>query len=106
VEALGRYIDAVRAAGVRHGTELVIFGHAGDGNLHVNLLPDVTVAGWEERIAGIYADVTAAVISLGGTLSGEHGDGRLRAAPSARSTGPRSWSCSVASRRPSTRWAF
>ena len=35
-------------------------------------------AGWEERIAGIYAEVTAAVIALGGTLSGEHGDGRLR----------------------------
>ncbi len=78
VESLGRYIEAVRGAGVRHGIELVIFGHAGDGNLHVNLLPDVTATGWEERIAGIYADVTAAVVALGGTLSGEHGDGRLR----------------------------
>jgi len=79
VEALSRYIEAVRAAGQKYGIELVMFGHAGDGNLHVNLLPDVSSAGWEERVAGIYADVTAAVIRLGGTLSGEHGDGRLRA---------------------------
>jgi FAD/FMN-containing dehydrogenase len=79
VESLGRYIEAVRGAGEIHGIELVIFGHAGDGNLHVNLLPDVTRAGWEERIAGIYADVTEFVVGVGGTLSGEHGDGRLRA---------------------------
>jgi FAD/FMN-containing dehydrogenase len=77
--ALSRYIDAVRAAGRKHGIDVVMFGHAGDGNLHVNLLPDVTIDGWEERVLSIYREVTAAVESLGGTLSGEHGDGRLRA---------------------------
>jgi FAD/FMN-containing dehydrogenase len=79
VESLGRYIEAVRTAGQRHGMDLVMFGHAGDGNLHVNLLPDITAAGWEERVAGLYTEVTAAVVRLGGSLSGEHGDGRLRA---------------------------
>lgn len=77
--ALSRYIEAVRAAGRKHRIDVVMFGHAGDGNLHVNLLPDVTIDGWEERILSIYRDVTAAVAALGGTLSGEHGDGRLRA---------------------------
>jgi len=38
----------------------------------------LTVDGWEERVLSIYRDVTAAVEALGGTLSGEHGDGRLR----------------------------
>ena len=79
VEALARYISAVRGAGERHGIELVIFGHVGDGNLHVNLLPDVTAPHWERRLAGIFEEVTEAVAALGGTLSGEHGDGRLRA---------------------------
>ena len=79
IVALGRYISAVRRVSKQQGIEAVIFGHVGDGNLHVNLLPDVTRAGWEARIAAIFAEVTAAVAGLGGTLSGEHGDGRLRA---------------------------
>lgn len=79
LEAIGAYIEAVRRTGQRHETDLVIFGHAGDGNLHVNLQPDVAIPGWERRVAAIFAEVTDAVIRLGGTLSGEHGDGRLRA---------------------------
>jgi FAD/FMN-containing dehydrogenase len=73
------YIEAVRAAGQRHGVQVVIFGHAGEGNLHVNLLPDVTVPGWEARVGALFEEVSGAVFELGGTLSGEHGDGRLRA---------------------------
>ena len=79
LEAVGRYVEAVRQAGARHGIDLVIFGHLGDGNLHVNLQPDVALSGWEQRVAAIFAEVTQVVASLGGTLSGEHGDGRLRA---------------------------
>lgn len=79
VEALGQYVDAVRAAVRRHGVDLVIFGHAGDGNLHVNLLADPEAPGWRDRISAIYSEVTTAVALLKGTLSGEHGDGRLRA---------------------------
>jgi len=79
VERLGGYITAVREAGKRHGMDLVIFGHAGDGNLHVNLQADLTQAGWEQRVEAIFTEVSAAVVAMGGTLSGEHGDGRLRA---------------------------
>ncbi|HEV8598874.1 MAG TPA: FAD-binding oxidoreductase [Gemmatimonadales bacterium] len=79
LEAIGSYVEAVRRAGQRHGMELVIFGHAGDGNLHVNLQPDVALTGWEERVRAIFAEVSEVVIRLGGSLSGEHGDGRLRA---------------------------
>ena len=78
-EAIGRYVTAVREAGARHGLELVIFGHAGDGNLHVNLQPDLASPDWEQRVAAIFAEITTVVAELGGTLSGEHGDGRLRA---------------------------
>lgn len=79
VEAMGSYIAAVRRAGESRQIPLVIFGHAGEGNLHVNLLPDVSAADWKERVAGVYEEVSDAVIGMGGTPSGEHGDGRLRA---------------------------
>ena len=79
VERIGEYIRRVREAGRAHGVELVVFGHAGDGNVHVNLLPRVAEVGWEQRVARIYDDVADAVLELGGTFTGEHGDGRLRA---------------------------
>jgi len=62
-----------------HETRGVIFGHAGDANVHVNPLVDVSREGWRDRVDAILADVTSLTSSLGGTLSGEHGDGRLRA---------------------------
>jgi FAD/FMN-containing dehydrogenase len=77
--AMSRYIAAVRSAGERHKVQLVIFGHAGSGNLHVNLLPDLADADWKPRVIAIFEEVTEAVLRLGGTPSGEHGDGRLRA---------------------------
>lgn len=78
VARLAEYVRAVRTAGARHGIELVIFGHLGDGNVHVNLQPDLASPGWEERVAAIFDEVSEVVLRLGGTLSGEHGDGRLR----------------------------
>ena len=76
---LGAYVRAIREGAAAAGIPVVIFGHAGDGNVHVNALPDTTTADWEARLAGLYRDVNAAAIRLGGTVSGEHGDGRLRA---------------------------
>lgn len=79
VEILPRYLAALRTIPERHGVEAVIFGHAGDGHLHVNLLPDTTRRGWEETVRTIYDEVSAVQLALGGTPTGEHGDGRLRA---------------------------
>lgn len=79
VERIGEYVAAVREAAGRRGLDVVIFGHAGDGNLHVNLLPELDRPDWPAQVAGLYEEVTAAVVALGGVPSGEHGDGRLRA---------------------------
>ncbi|MGH7527777.1 MAG: FAD-binding oxidoreductase, partial [Gemmatimonadales bacterium] len=79
VERMGDYIRAVRHAAATRRFPVVIFGHAGDGHVHVNLLPDVGRAGWEAEVSGMLEEVTEAVVRLGGTPSGEHGDGRLRA---------------------------
>jgi len=77
--AMSDYITAVRQAGARNRIQLVIFGHAGSGNLHVNLLPDLAEKDWKSRVIAIFEEVTEVVLQLGGTPSGEHGDGRLRA---------------------------
>lgn len=76
---LPRYVRGVREILARHETRGVIFGHAGDGHAHVNPLVDVSRPGWRARVEAIMAEQAALVASLGGTLAGEHGDGRLRA---------------------------
>lgn len=80
VNQLGAYIRAIRGAAAEYGLTVVIFGHAGDGNVHVNVLPDLSRPDWLDRVTGLYQAVQESVLALGGTLSGEHGDGRLRAA--------------------------
>ncbi len=76
---LAEYVRGVRAALARQEMRGVIFGHAGDAHVHVNPLVDLRAPEWRSRVAALLAEVTALVASLGGTLSGEHGDGRLRA---------------------------
>jgi FAD/FMN-containing dehydrogenase len=73
------YVLGVRAALSKHDTPGVIFGHAGDAHAHVNPLVDVTRSGWRDRVRGLFDDVSSLTARLGGTLAGEHGDGRLRA---------------------------
>jgi len=88
VERLGEYVAAVRKAARDRGVEVVIFGHAGDGNVHVNTMADLSDPDWREALDGLYDDVNRRVIELGGVPSGEHGDGRLRAEWLGRIYGP------------------
>ncbi len=78
-ERLAEYVRGVRAALARQEIRGVIFGHAGDAHVHVNPLVDVRDPRWRERVDALLAEVTALSARLGGTLAGEHGDGRLRA---------------------------
>jgi FAD/FMN-containing dehydrogenase len=79
VDRLPEYVRLLREVLARHELPAVIFGHAGDGNLHVNPLVDDARPGWREEIQEVLREVADGVARLGGTLSGEHGDGRLRA---------------------------
>src|SRR5437879_4242325 len=88
LERLGDYVAGIRAAGARHGIPIAVFGHAGDGHVHVNALPDVTRVGWSEGLAALYRDAIELLLALGGTPSGEHGVGRLRAGLLERFYGP------------------
>lgn len=77
-ERLAEYIRGVRQILDRHAVRGVIFGHAGDAHVHVNPLVDLSQPGWRSAVSHIFAETTDLVSRLGGTLSGEHGDGRLR----------------------------
>ena len=78
-ERLADYVRGVRAALDAQGIRGVIFGHAGDAHVHVNPLVDVRDPAWRTRVEALLDDVTALAARLGGTVTGEHGDGRLRA---------------------------
>jgi len=88
LERLADYVAGIRAAAERRGIPVAIFGHAGDGHVHVNALPDLTFAGWRDALAALYGDAAELLLRLGGTPSGEHGVGRLRAGLLERFYGP------------------
>ncbi len=70
-------IDRVHEIGKRHGLGMASYGHAGDGNLHVNVLSERAREedGVKDHVRAAVADVFRETLALGGTLSGEHGIG-------------------------------
>jgi FAD/FMN-containing dehydrogenase len=72
------YVQGVREALASRDVSGVIFGHAGDAHVHVNPLVDVRQSDWREKVSGLLEDVVSLTAKLGGTLTGEHGDGRIR----------------------------
>jgi glycolate oxidase len=69
-------VRAARAAAGRHGLEAIVYGHAGDGNLHVNLLKgELAEDSWKARRDAAEAELFRAVVDLGGRITGEHGVG-------------------------------
>ncbi|RCS29787.1 FAD-binding protein [Rhodanobacter denitrificans] len=76
VSRLPALVDNVRALAEKHAVPIVSFGHAGNGNLHVNFLPrDVDEI---ERAYAALPELFERVIALGGTISGEHGIGVVK----------------------------
>jgi len=79
VERLGEAIEGTVAIGARHGLEGCSWGHAGDGNLHSSFLLEPGDAAMRERADAAAQDLFAMARALGGTASGEHGIGLLKA---------------------------
>ncbi|MEG3193097.1 FAD-binding oxidoreductase [Lysobacter sp. D1-1-M9] len=75
VSRIPQLVDGVQVLAREFELPIVCFGHAGNGNLHVNLLFDPADAAQLERAHAALARVFALTLSLGGTLSGEHGIG-------------------------------
>ncbi len=76
---LPRLLEGVKAIGARYGFTSVCYGHAGDGNLHVNIIKgDLSDAFWEHELPKAIREIFQLTVSLGGTLSGEHGIGLVQ----------------------------
>lgn len=78
-DRLAEAIEETRAIGARHGLEACSWGHAGDGNLHSTFLLDAADPAQRARADAAAQDLFALARRLGGTVSGEHGIGRLKA---------------------------
>ncbi|MEW6757555.1 MAG: FAD-linked oxidase C-terminal domain-containing protein [Acidobacteriota bacterium] len=77
-QAIPAYLKGVAEILAARDIQVVIFGHAGDGNFHVNPFMDLTDPAHFREMPRIAREVAELLASLGGALSGEHGDGRLR----------------------------
>jgi glycolate oxidase len=71
---IGEMIEAVARLGQKHDVQTAVYGHAGDGNLHVNLLAD-SAAQKERLLDSAATELMMLTLSHGGTLSAEHGIG-------------------------------
>lgn len=69
-------LRGVKEIGARYGFRSVCYGHAGDGNLHVNILKEaMSDRAWQQELPLAIREIFTLVKSLGGTISGEHGIG-------------------------------
>lgn len=87
--AIPELLHGVREVSSKHGRRIISYGHAGDGNVHVNVLrekaPDDE---WVRAVPEIEKDVYDLALSLGGMITGEHGVGAVRRKFLPRALGP------------------
>ena len=76
---LPQLIKGIKDIGEKYGFESVCYGHAGDGNLHVNIIKgNMSDDAWHNQLKDGIAEIFELTVSLGGTLSGEHGIGLVQ----------------------------
>ena len=76
---LPELLKGVKEIGKRFGFKSVCYGHAGDGNLHVNIIRgELTDKQWNEELTLAIREIFKLCVTLGGTLSGEHGIGLVQ----------------------------
>jgi glycolate oxidase len=73
---LPQLVKGVKEICARYGVTSICYGHAGDGNVHVNILKEgVDDETWEKNLDDAIREIFRLTVSLGGTISGEHGIG-------------------------------
>ena len=76
---LPELLQVVKSIGLEYGFHSVCYGHAGDGNLHINILKEeMDDEKWKKDIPKAIAKLFTKVVELGGTISGEHGIGLVQ----------------------------
>ncbi|MGQ9600922.1 MAG: FAD-binding oxidoreductase [Anaerolineae bacterium] len=86
--AIPEAVAAIKEISRRVGIPIAIFGHAGDGNLHPNILFDRRDPVQVEKMKKAAAEIFGVALRLGGTLSGEHGVGSFKRAFVEQDVGP------------------
>ena len=86
--AIPEAVRRLKAISLRYGLPIVIFGHAGDGNLHPNILFDLRDPQQWAKVGQMVKEEFATALELGGTLSGEHGVGTLKRRYMQQALGP------------------
>lgn len=77
--ALPDLLKGVKEIGHKYGFKSVCYGHAGDGNLHVNIIKgNLTEEQWEHELPKAIREIFELTVKLGGTISGEHGIGHVQ----------------------------
>jgi len=71
------FLDKVDEIGRKYGTQIITYGHAGDGNLHPHLPKELSDRG---VLSAVKHDIYEAAVSLGGVITAEHGVGKIRLA--------------------------
>lgn len=79
VERFNDYLQGVYGLFKKYGLQAAVWGHAGNANLHMQPFLDLSQVGDRQKIFKIMDDYYNMVIEMGGSTSGEHNDGRLRA---------------------------
>lgn len=85
------YLKGVYDLFERHHLEVALWGHAGDANLHMQPYLDLAQVGDRQLVFRLMEEYYSLVISLGGSTSGEHNDGRLRGPYLERVYGPEAY---------------
>jgi FAD/FMN-containing dehydrogenase/Fe-S oxidoreductase len=78
-ERVGDYLRQMRALYDRYGYHGALYGHFGQGCIHTRITFDLVTAGGIQKFRAFLDDAADLVLSFGGSLSGEHGDGQARA---------------------------
>jgi glycolate oxidase len=75
---LPELLPRIKEVGEKTGLHIISFGHAGDGNVHVNLIKDVPGELWEQKRHQAAAEIYRLAVDMGGMVTGEHGIGLTR----------------------------
>ncbi|MCX6275636.1 MAG: FAD-binding protein [Bacteroidetes bacterium] len=76
---LPKLLKGVKVIGNKYGFRSVCYGHAGDGNLHVNIIKEnLSDEAWNTQVPKGIREIFELCVSLGGTISGEHGIGYVQ----------------------------
>lgn len=76
---LPELLTHIKAVGKKYNFRSVCYGHAGDGNVHVRILKDdLSEDYWKNEVPKGIREIFEKVVALGGTISGEHGIGRIQ----------------------------